>query len=528
MIPSADGIRKYRYSHNGKQVDIVAVDDPTGNTDLLAVALIDGKNVSLEQLFYELDMPRVVRIFNPLGDAIMSVPEQIEQTPVHAVEQVTKAFIDEKLRMALLRMENENCIRAFRIMPQAYADDGTTCSIGGRAVGTLKKIGVWGLIKNTIINSWKTLWGALFRGIQLHAITQKDSVTTSLDEEKIQDLSKQLASKIHDSWRSKRNKVGLGYEPKVENTTDAQWIRVHKSNVVDIANTPFEKLPADWQSENYLSANVAIRSIAEALRVGMPLDESFIEDTSERIHDGWVQRQLANPKSQSTEEQLSRYTALPESEKEQDRIIVQQAIALYEAVDRKQILSVYDVIIPEFTQQERNMYKQSGEQFKAFVVSLPDGRVYQEKSVHFRFTTRDEVKTQLQLMVLLTKQGFFHPKTTWFYYQLNDGGYSIGSFMPLLSKTRTIAKPSIETTFPLLEPLQRVFPTIDLSVVKTDPRFQQQKVWFSLLDMDAFHPDNWADDGNRIYLVDIEGITAQPGEVEVLIREIENIHIVSE
>jgi hypothetical protein len=42
----------------------------------------------------------------------------------------------------------------------------------------------------------------------------------------------------------------------MKQTTDADWAQTNGVGSVDIANTPFDRLPADWQAENRDAASV--------------------------------------------------------------------------------------------------------------------------------------------------------------------------------------------------------------------------------------------------------------------------------
>lgn len=104
-----------------------------------------------------------------------------------------------------------------------------------------------------------------------------------------------LGSKLHDAWRKPRwREESRDYEPRPRKTIDETWSRVHEgSATVDIANTPYENLPSDWQKENKASAEVAIEQVEKAVEAGISLDASFIEDASSALHDEWRKRRMA-------------------------------------------------------------------------------------------------------------------------------------------------------------------------------------------------------------------------------------------
>ncbi|MBU4368657.1 hypothetical protein KJ575_03025 [Patescibacteria group bacterium] len=93
---------------------------------------------------------------------------------------------------------------------------------------------------------------------------------------------------------------------------------------VDIANTPYEELPSEWQGENKISAEVAVTEVEKAIESGVPLDESFIEAASSTIHDKWLERNG----SWSPPEQNKPYAELSEEEKEKDRVIIRKAVEI--------------------------------------------------------------------------------------------------------------------------------------------------------------------------------------------------------
>ncbi|MFA5840832.1 MAG: hypothetical protein WC847_00985 [Candidatus Paceibacterota bacterium] len=125
-------------------------------------------------------------------------------------------------------------------------------------------------------------------------------------EEKRQNMITTLAALLHESWR-KRQYVSGEYTPRIKTTIDKRWIDAHGGLAqIDIANTPFAELPADWQEENLLSAKVAIEKMEEVLYL---------------IHDNWLDR---NDQSAS-EEQKVQYSRLPSHEKLKDIDILEGA-----------------------------------------------------------------------------------------------------------------------------------------------------------------------------------------------------------
>lgn len=132
-----------------------------------------------------------------------------------------------------------------------------------------------------------------------------------------------VAGRLHDRWRASRRLPDGGYEPRMKTTTDPAWIRRHGTDQVDIANTRYADLPADWQKENKESATVAVRLVDDARRRGVDLDsDEFMEAAGEKVHDAWLDRNggWAPP------EQRLPYAELSEEEKEKDRVVVREAL----------------------------------------------------------------------------------------------------------------------------------------------------------------------------------------------------------
>ncbi len=93
-----------------------------------------------------------------------------------------------------------------------------------------------------------------------------------------------LASVFHENWRASRAQPDGGFEPRVKTTKDAKWKAKHGTDQVDIANTPFEDLPEDWQAENRAAAKVVV----DLMRTrGGNLSR---EEAGAAIHDAWLER----------------------------------------------------------------------------------------------------------------------------------------------------------------------------------------------------------------------------------------------
>lgn len=136
-----------------------------------------------------------------------------------------------------------------------------------------------------------------------------------------------VAAALHDNWRNARRigKTQL-FEPRIKNVKDQIWIQVHGKTTCDIANTPFFELPSEWQTENFASAAAAIDIIEQSLCHGCKsVDDIGIETASALIHVAWLERNSA----WAEEIQKLPYDALPELEKEKDRVVFRIAAEIY-------------------------------------------------------------------------------------------------------------------------------------------------------------------------------------------------------
>lgn len=99
-----------------------------------------------------------------------------------------------------------------------------------------------------------------------------------------------MASAFHEDWRQTRLQADGSYEPRLEQTGDASWVAARGTDQVDIANTAYADLPADWQAENRLAAEVVADLMAEAggaVDLADPIQRSYIGN---RIHNAWLAR----------------------------------------------------------------------------------------------------------------------------------------------------------------------------------------------------------------------------------------------
>lgn len=123
----------------------------------------------------------------------------------------------------------------------------------------------------------------------------------------MRDYVETLASEFHERWRQSRVAENGSYEPQIETTKDGQWITHHRTDRVDIANTKFEDLPADWREENRQAAKTALKMRKVIGRA---------------IHNAWLER---NPWAKGTELDLP-FDLLPPED--QARNLEQAELAL--------------------------------------------------------------------------------------------------------------------------------------------------------------------------------------------------------
>ncbi len=159
----------------------------------------------------------------------------------------------------------------------------------------------------------------------VNQLQKADTEQNSISEIQKQNLIELLASELHEEWRNNRRLSDGSYNPRIKKTTDSIWINRNDTAEVDIANTPFPELPADWQKENLEASRVAMGEVISAYENGIKLDSIFIEEASEQVHVEW----LARNKEWAEEDQKLPYEQLSEDEKEKDRMQVRKAIEVF-------------------------------------------------------------------------------------------------------------------------------------------------------------------------------------------------------
>lgn len=141
------------------------------------------------------------------------------------------------------------------------------------------------------------------------------------------DYESQMASHLHDEWRKPRLTGGqhgtpdAKYEPRMKPTG------LPDGGEVDIANTPYDKLPPKWQQENKSAGQSAIQAVQKQLETNENnMNRIDIEAVSSSIHDAWMNRN--SWAKDQTPQLFVPYNELPEEEKEKDRVQARKAIEL--------------------------------------------------------------------------------------------------------------------------------------------------------------------------------------------------------
>lgn len=150
--------------------------------------------------------------------------------------------------------------------------------------------------------------------------------STAKERQKKEFFVNELASILHNTWREARRKADGTFEPRIKETKDQEWIAKNGKNQVDIANTAYPLLPADWQAENKASAEVATNLVFTAIEKNKAMDSKFIEDSSNKIHIAWLNRPN-NSYAKGGPLDVA-YSKLDEVEKEKDRVVIKEAIQL--------------------------------------------------------------------------------------------------------------------------------------------------------------------------------------------------------
>jgi len=133
-----------------------------------------------------------------------------------------------------------------------------------------------------------------------------------------------VASALHEDWRKTRKQEDGTFEPRVKDTKDEAWIATHGTDQVDIANTSYVDLPADWQAENKAASEVVV-GILDGVNGAIDLsDHTQLTAVGAKIHEAWLDR---NEWSRGGELDVP-FDQLPPTEqaKDIDQIIIAQQV----------------------------------------------------------------------------------------------------------------------------------------------------------------------------------------------------------
>ena len=146
-------------------------------------------------------------------------------------------------------------------------------------------------------------------------------------------LSYALGSDLHEAWRAGRKKEDGTFEPRIKKSKDEAWNMAHGTDEVDIANTPFEQLPSNWQYENLEAAKVAINLVYDKIMAGESITPFELEQMASVVHEEWLKRNSwAYDPSYSDSKLAVPYELLSQEEKDKDKVqvaLAQQKVEAY-------------------------------------------------------------------------------------------------------------------------------------------------------------------------------------------------------
>jgi hypothetical protein len=99
-----------------------------------------------------------------------------------------------------------------------------------------------------------------------------------------------LGTAFHEDWRKTRLNEDGTFEPRIKTTKDEAWIEANGTDQVDIANTTYDGLPADWQAENKAAAEVIVGVFNERSGDVDLSDPETREAVGEQVHAAWLSR----------------------------------------------------------------------------------------------------------------------------------------------------------------------------------------------------------------------------------------------
>lgn len=121
-------------------------------------------------------------------------------------------------------------------------------------------------------------------------VAPQDQTEAEASKEAIDQAVAALGSAFHEDWRKTRLNEDGTFEPRVKTTKDEAWIEASGTDQVDIANTTYEGLPADWQAENKAAAEVVVGVFNERDGAVDLNDQGTRTAVGEQIHAAWLSR----------------------------------------------------------------------------------------------------------------------------------------------------------------------------------------------------------------------------------------------
>lgn len=155
--------------------------------------------------------------------------------------------------------------------------------------------------------------------------TGEISVTSS---EAVDQAVAALGNAFHEDWRKTRLNEDGTFEPRVKTTKDEAWIEANGTDQVDIANTTYEGLPADWQAENKAAAEVVVGVFNERNGMVDLNDPDTRAAVGEQVHTAWLSR---NEWAKGGDLDVP-FADLPvdEQNKDLDQVVVAQGVFAHE------------------------------------------------------------------------------------------------------------------------------------------------------------------------------------------------------
>jgi hypothetical protein len=99
-----------------------------------------------------------------------------------------------------------------------------------------------------------------------------------------------VASLLHEAWRHTCLQDDGTFTPLYKPVRDEQWIAVHHSGDVDIANTFYSELPGDAKAEHRTTGEIIVNAIAGLNPTVDPNDPDQHALIGAKMHDEWLRR----------------------------------------------------------------------------------------------------------------------------------------------------------------------------------------------------------------------------------------------